>query len=136
MKLRKHFKLLYARNPGMRYPHPRMRAKKGFSCLKWATGLWFYGRMSSDRVLLSCRKPYSQILEFIQIHDFLEEIKFYFFKYSFECMKQLQQGVSCRIITQVLLFSPVFDNVGQAGQLQNDMGHLSKQIVVERRVPS
>ena len=83
--------------------------------------------------LLSCLDAYSQILEFIQIHDFLEEIKFYFFKYPFECAKQLQQGIFWRIINP-FLFSPVFENVGQAGQLQNGMRDLSKQIVVERRV--
>ncbi len=85
--------------------------------------------------VLSCRDAYSQILEFIQVHDFLEEIKFYFFKYPFEGAKQLQQGIFWSIIFKTFLFSPVFDNVGQAGELQNGMRHLSKQIVVERRMP-
>ena len=84
--------------------------------------------------LLSRLNPYSQILEFIQVHDFLEEIKFNFFKDSFECAEQLQQGSFFRILFKALLFSPVLDNVGQAGQLQNGMRDLSKQIVVERRV--
>lgn len=71
------------RNPGMRYPRPRLRAKIGFSCQKMVKCLWFYDWMLNNRAL-SCYKAYSQILEFIQIHDFLEEVKFYFFKYSFE----------------------------------------------------
>ena len=131
MKLHLHFKLPYVRNLGMRYPRPRMRTKKGFSCLKRVKRLHVNGRIPYGG-LLSQLNAYSQILEFIQIHDFLEEIKFNFFKYSFECAEQLQQGMFCRILFKALLFSPVLDNVGQAGQLQNGMRDLSKQIVVER----
>ena len=85
---------------------------------------------------LSGLKTYSQILEFIKVHDFFKEIKFYFFKYSFEGTKQLQQGCILSIIFKTFLFSPVFEDVGQAGQLQNDMSHLGEEIVVESRMAS
>lgn len=97
MKLHLHFKLPYVRNLGMRYPRPRMRTKKGFSCLKRVKKLHVTERIPYGR-LRSRLNPYSQILEFIQIHDFLEEIKFNFFKYSFECAEQLQQVFFCRVL--------------------------------------
>lgn len=52
MKLHQHFKLLYVRNLGMKYPRPRMRAKSGFSCLKRVKRLQVYDRMSVDMLVI------------------------------------------------------------------------------------
>jgi len=76
---------------------PAYEDEKGFSFLKRVKSLHVNGRIPYGG-LLSRLNAYSQILEFIQIHDFLEEIKFNFFKYSFECAEQLQQVFFCSVL--------------------------------------